>query len=217
MTKTEKILRNCPRPLITDAEVESLLDGTPNSRYSKVKRMLAQGKLLHMRRGLYCLTQEIGYLKKPHPFELAQYIYGPSFISLESALSYHNLIPEAVYTTTSVTSKRSKEFTTPLGFFTYQHVPGEGLYTEVILIKENERQFFVAKPWRSICDYIFCYRKDWNNLTPFIKSLRINLDNLPKLTDEKIELLDDYYQNRRVSRFLKGIKKYLNKEISDER
>src|SRR5438270_12510241 len=119
----ERALQNYPRPYLTDIELERLLGGTPDSRYGKVKRMLVQGKLLHIRRGLYCITRELGYLQKPSLLEMAQYIYGPSFISLESALSYHNLIPEAVYTTTSVTSKRSKEFKTPLGYFSYRQVP----------------------------------------------------------------------------------------------
>ena len=78
----ENKLRNYYRPYITDAELEMLLDGTSDSRYGRVKRLLAQGKLLHIRRGLYCLTEMMGYLTKPHPFELAQHIYAPSYISL---------------------------------------------------------------------------------------------------------------------------------------
>src|SRR5690242_1644963 len=138
----KKALQTAPRPYLTYAELTSLLRGTPDSRYSKVKRMLAQGKLLHIRRGLYCLTNEEGYLKKPHPYELAQYIYGPSYISLESALSYHQLIPEAVYTTTSAAGKRSNEFETPIGIFSFKQLPLEGLYTEVECIKEEAYQFF---------------------------------------------------------------------------
>jgi hypothetical protein len=200
-----RALRGFPRPYLTDHELQNLLDGTPDSRYGKVKRMLAQGELLHIRRGLYCITHEIGYTKNPHPFALAQYIYGPSFISLESALSYHNLIPEAVYTTTSVSGGRSKEFVTPLGIFTFQQVPRQDLYTEVMQIKESDNQFFIAKPWRAICDYVYCYRKDWQGLSPLVKSLRISLGDLPLLRDEEHQLLADYYQSRRMDQFLKGI------------
>src|SRR5580692_8559792 len=135
-----KTLQTYPRPYLSDADLEVLLDGTPDSRYGKIKRLLAQGKLLHVRRGLYCLTEELGYLTKPHSLELAQHIYGPSYISLESALSFHRLIPEAVYTVTSATAKRSKEFRTPLGVFSYLRLPLESFYVEVELIKENGRQ-----------------------------------------------------------------------------
>lgn len=213
MTKSlEQRLRTYPHPYLTDSELANLIDGTPDSRYSKVKRMLAQGKLLHIKRGLYCITNEIGYIKNPHPYELAQYIYGPSFISLESALSYHHLIPEAVYTTTSTTGKRSKEIETPLGHFSYQQVPLQDLYTEVVLIKENESTFLMAKPWRAICDYIYCYRKNWNSLDPLIESLRINIENLPELHDESLQRLNEYYHHSRISRFLKNIQKELREK-----
>src|SRR5690554_73906 len=115
----ERGLRSHQQPVITEVEIERLIDGTSNSRYSKVKRLLAQGKLLHIRRGLYGITENP---IKPHPYALAQIIYGPSYISFESALSFHKLIPETTYTITSATSKRSKEFSTPLGIFSYQHL-----------------------------------------------------------------------------------------------
>lgn len=201
----ENTLRAYPHPYITGTELDNMLGGTPDSRYSKVKRMLAQGKLLHIRRGLYCLTSEIGYFIKPHPFELAQHIYGLSYISLESALSYHRLIPETVYGVTSVSAKRSKEFRTPLGIFSYLNLPIESLYMGVELITENNYRFFMAKPWKAICDYVYCYKKNWNSLNPILQSLRINREDLPLLRDEEIDLFKDYYHHNRLNRFLKGI------------
>lgn len=211
----QRTLQSYPRPYLTDAELEVLLDGTPDSRYGKVKRLLAQGKLWHIRRGLYCLTDEAGYLTKPHPYELAQFIYGPSYISLESALSFHQLIPETVYTVTSTTGKRSKEFQTPLGVFSYLRLPLENFYTEVELIEENGHKFFMAKPWKAICDYVFCYKKNWSNLKPLLESLRINREDLPVLRNEEIQLLDEYYHHERVSRFLKGIQRDLSQSFSE--
>lgn len=207
---SEMILRNYPRPYLTEVELEILLDGTPDSRYGKVKRLLAEHKLWHIRRGLYGLTDTLGHPNKPHPFELAQSIYGPSYISLESAFSFHQLIPEAVYTITCVTTKRSKEFHTPLGEFSYLHLPVENFYTEVTLIKENGYQFFMAKPWKAICDYVFCYKKNWNSLDPLLESLRMNRENFPILRNEEIQWLNEYYHHTRISRFLKGIKRNLN-------
>ena len=202
--RLEPILRNIPRPYLTDVELKQLLDGTSDSRYSRVKRLLAQGKLLHIRRGLYCLTDRIGYYTKPHPFELAQHIYGPSCISLESALSFHKLIPETVYGVTNVCTKRSKEFDTPLGLFSYLKFPVENFYTEVDLIAENNYRYFMARPWRAICDYIYCYKKDWDSLEPLYESLRIDPDGLPALRDEQIELLDKYYHHSKAKSILRG-------------
>jgi hypothetical protein len=211
----ESKLRDYPRPYLTDAELDSLLGGTPDSRYGKVKRLLAQGKLLHIRRGLYCLTDVVGCKVKPHPYELAQYVYGPSYISLESALSFHRLIPERVYTITNATGKRAKEFHSSLGLFSYLHLPLKNLFTGVELVNEGGHQFFVAMPWKAICDYVFCYKKDWKGLEPLLENLRIELDNLPMLRNEEIQLLDEYYQSARVSRFLKGVRHDLHHAISN--
>lgn len=63
-----------PHPFITESELRAYLGGTPDSRYGKVRRLLAKDKLLHIRRGLYALTEEGGARKKLHPFELAQFI-----------------------------------------------------------------------------------------------------------------------------------------------
>lgn len=193
------------RSYVTHHALALLLPGSPDSRYSRIKRMVKQGTLIHIRRGLYCFSER----PTPHPFELAQFIYGPSYISLESALNYHQLIPEAVYTITSVTSKRANEFTTPLGVYSFAHVPLPDLYTEVELIKTDEHQFFMAKPWKAICDYIYCYKKNWRSLEPLAEDLRINIENLPSLQEEQIDSLSCFYQQKRIIRFLNAVYKEL--------
>lgn len=203
MSKQERLLLNYPRPYLTELDLEAIFDKAPDSRHGKVKRFLAKGYLTHVRRGLYCLTEKT----KLNPFELAQYIYGPSYISLESALSYHGLIPEAVYTTTSVSTKRAKEFKTPLGVFSYQPLPLANFYMEVSRITENDSVFYMAKPWKAICDYVYCYKKNWQNLMPLEESLRIDLESLPVLNDETLALLNEYYHHSRIECFLKGVTK----------
>jgi hypothetical protein len=206
MRTLTKHLQTHPHPFITNNEIEALLTtSSDDSRYSKVKRLLAEGKLLHLRRGLYVITDETGQITKPHPFELAQYIYGPSYVSLESALSYHNLIPEAVYTTTSATTKRAKDFQTPLGMFSYLHLPLENFYTEVALIHEDNYHYFMAKPWKAICDYIYCYKKNWKSIKELVENLRLNEENLISLRPEEASLLNEYYHSARIHRFLKGV------------
>lgn len=211
MTLINQLLK-FPRPIITESELEMLMNKSANSRYSKVKRFLAQGKLLRIRRGVYCITDALGYAGKPNMYELAQYIYGPSYISFESALSYHGLIPERVYTTTSATSKRSKEFQTPLGIFSYLHLPEDDFYMKVDLLNEDGSKFFMATPWKAICDYIYCYKKNWKSLSPLIESFRIDVDQLPILTDNDFEILNEYYKSKRIEIFLfMAMKEQLNK------
>src|SRR3989338_11587014 len=53
-----------------------------------------------LRNGLYALRSDT-----PHELEIANRLYGPSYVSLEYALGFYRLIPETVYTVTSITTK----------------------------------------------------------------------------------------------------------------
>src|SRR5690348_8693957 len=98
--------------IFSDYEVATLLKESPHQRYGVIKRAIAQGDLLSLRRGLYAVNPAV--TRRPiDRFEAAQRIYGPSYISLESALAAHGLIPEAVHSVTSVCSRRSVQFKTP--------------------------------------------------------------------------------------------------------
>lgn len=208
MTKLEQKLINYPLICLTDTELAAILNINDHQKYGQIKRAVKKRALIHVKRGLYCLGNHLT-IKKPHPFMLAQVIYWPSYLSLESALSYYGLIPESVYTVTSVTTKRAKEFKTCFGSFSYQKLPNKNFFVEVKLIKEKNYSFFIASPWKAITDYVFCNKKDWKGLAPLSEDLRIELDDLPQLSLEKIAIFNDFYRDGRVKNFLRGIKKEL--------
>ncbi|NJN33028.1 MAG: hypothetical protein HC817_01010 [Saprospiraceae bacterium] len=58
----------------------------------------------------------------------ANRIYSPSYISMETALSFHQLIPEGVFSVTSVTTSKTQSFTTPIGVLQYQHIKPKLFY-----------------------------------------------------------------------------------------
>lgn len=196
-----ELFKNYPRPYITDMELFALIGGSQDRCYSKVKRLLAQGALVHIRKGLYVISSS-GLV---NPYSLAQFIYGPSYISLESALSFHGLIPEAVRTITSVTPKRANTFQTAFGLFTYDTIPSLNLLTEVTLIAQNEERFYMAKPWKAICDYVFVHKPNDMDIKNLLESLRIEESALPKPSFKEIQLLDEYYHRKRITQFLKEV------------
>lgn len=120
----------------------------------KIAAMEKQQLLIRLKKGLFVVAPQKGSTTISREL-IANHIYGPSYISLESALSYHQLIPERVYSVRSVTPKRAKKFNTPLGVFDYRTVPMDyfpiGIQQQVT---ENKTTFLMASPEKALCDMI---------------------------------------------------------------
>ncbi len=202
------ILEQIHYDCFTDAEMLSLAFGSKASRYNQVKRALAKGDLLQIRRGLYCLAKR--YQRQGvNAYELASKIYGPSYVSFETALSYHGYIPEAVYTLTCASAKRSREYKTPLGVYTYKQIPIRAFLEGVERIEKERTVFLMATPLKAIVDIIYANRLDWKGVEPLTKSLRIERENLNFNSEDLVDL-ELAYRSVRVSRFIKGLRKDLH-------
>lgn len=129
-------------------------DVDPGDVRRQLSRWTELGRLLQLRRGLYTLAPP--YRKThPHPFLLANQMMRGSYVSLQSALSYHGLIPEGVPVTTSVTTGRPGRWDTPLGAFAFRHVRSELFqgYRRIEVAKDQEA--FVATPEKALLDLIY--------------------------------------------------------------
>ena len=140
-------------------------------------RWVKSGKLIQLRRGLYTLAEP--YRKEnPHPFTIANQLVAPSYVSLQSALAYYNLIPEDVPNVTSVTSrKRTGAYATPMGNFTYHSIQMAWFTGFRLHEVTNTQKVFLARPEKALLDLIY--------LTPngeepaFLDTLRLqNLETL---------------------------------------
>ena len=157
----------------------------------KISELIKKGELLHIRRGLYVPGADSG-LTLPEPFLIANHLRGPSYISLESALSYWGLIPERVYEITSVTLKTSKKYNTPVGRFSYHHIPSPyysfGLETIQLKPKQN---VLIASCEKAICDKIIFtsginLRSVLQTKDYLLEDLRMDESILQKLDIKKI-------------------------------
>ncbi len=118
----------------------------------KLGHLCARGEIIRVRKGLYVPGAQRGATPPVDPLVLAGLIYGPSYISLETALAWHGLIPERVEEITSMTSKRAKEFRTPLGLFRYEPVPERVFACGLRLEMARGGAFFLAEPEKALCD-----------------------------------------------------------------
>lgn len=143
MTKTV----SAQEPLVDSTRMKDLLRETVDTR-GKIARMINSGELIQLRRGLYATRGDLS------PLALAGPMYGPSYISFESALAYHGLIPEAVYEITSATLRRPSEIENAFGRFRYRRVRAQVYPIGIDWIREAEIPFLVACPTKAVCDRI---------------------------------------------------------------
>ena len=213
-TLTEKIFKLSPPSGLFDKTVivNTFPDISEGARKLLIHRAVKAKEILRLKRGLYILSRE--YRKSSyHPYAIAAMLHAPSHISLETALSFHGLIPEAVYQVSSVTSSRSRDFNTPLGIFTFQRIPLHNPRAGVEIVKLDDYSWaYIAKPLRAITDLIY-YRKEitWeaHGLGFLTDSMRIEDEDLFHIDFSYYTEMREGLYNKRVIHYLEGMKKEL--------
>jgi predicted transcriptional regulator of viral defense system len=136
---------------VSHASLAACLSGHRNIN-DKIHRWILDGYLVALRRGLYVFSKELTG-SSVNRFLVANQLYGPSYISNDSALSHYQAIPERVRTVTSVTVKASKRFSTPEGDLEYIHLTAD-YYRKHFLPLQTDGRFFVmiASPEKALFD-----------------------------------------------------------------
>jgi hypothetical protein len=159
----------------------------------KIHSLLTEGTLQSIRKGLYIAGPAINEGKKPEPFLVANHILGPSYVSLETALSYHGLIPERVYEIASMTTKSARKFSTPLGSFTYTKLALPYYAYGIDSVKlANDQYALIASPEKALFDKIVTtsgvlFRSRKSVLEYLVENLRVDEDTLRKLDTKTME------------------------------
>lgn len=144
--------------------LKSLLSDTRHPR-DKITRLLKNHALIRVKKGLYVFGPQV--TQKPFSTELlANLIYGPSTISLEYALSFYGFIPERVYKITSITNKRNKHFSTPVGEFSYRYLSPLKYPIGIARLSIDGKYIFIATPEKALADVLLFspIKKEINNI-----------------------------------------------------
>ncbi|MDD4202194.1 MAG: hypothetical protein PHQ52_01875 [Candidatus Omnitrophica bacterium] len=134
--------------------IRSALSDYKNPRV-KINDLIKKGEIIRVKKGLYVFGSKLS--QQPYSKEtLANLIYGPSYISLEYALSFYGLIPERVETLTSVTNKKNKLFHTPVGNFSYRYINPLLYSYGVTLHKIDQRHsILIATKEKAVSDMLY--------------------------------------------------------------
>jgi|SRR5579862_6746316 len=180
----------------------------------KISEWLKSGDLIRVKKGLYVFGKQLAQI--PYSLEvLANLIYGPSAISLSYALSFYGLIPERVTTITSITNKRNKAFSTPVGEFTYQYLNPLKYPIEIELsASSNKNHFLIASPEKALCDHIYLTDNQiqfstLDNIENYLfHDLRIDESILQKFRIAKLNNISKAYEDQRLILLTNYIKKW---------
>ena len=176
-----------------------------------VTRLLSDGIIIRIKKGLYCFGDALR--RRPVSREyIANLIYGPSYVSLEYAMYYHGLIPEQVHTITSVTSKRSKGFNTPLGEFSYRMLSKDRYAVGQILDSTEETAFLIATPEKALIDKVWTdSRFDGTRILEFrqylMDDLRIEMETLGELDSNLMREICDVYGSAKIRNLMIYLKR----------
>jgi len=125
-----------------------------NRPYDKIMEMVNQGILVQLRRGLYMTSPLVSKIT-PEPFLIANHLYGPSYISQDSALFHWGLIPERVFEISSVTPKISKRFMVQNVVYSYTHLPIAYYPLGIQSLSLTKTQtVLIAGPEKALCDKV---------------------------------------------------------------
>jgi hypothetical protein len=188
-------------PIVDSLRVKEYLSNISDKR-GKISRMIRSGELLQLRRGLYATQRDI------NPYCLAASIYGPSYISFETALSFYGLIPEAVYEITSATLKRPKEFENIFGRYRYHKIPKTVYSIGIERIIEGGIPFLMASPTKALCDRIALEPgiRSISDVRQWVALMRLNEE--PEINSEILNACAENYKRPAVRFLQRAIDKY---------
>lgn len=153
--KIIELLTKMTTPLFFDYQVERLFpDENKHLINVQLARMVRSEALTRLKRSLYIFCYA-----KLDEFTLANYVYRPSYVSLESALNYYGIIPDVVPNVTSVSPVTTRTFRTGRGVFIYSKIV-KHLYFGWQTAKDSRSdfEFSIAEPEKALLDYVYIRR-----------------------------------------------------------
>lgn len=142
-----------------------------------------------MKRGLYELTY-------PKDFTIpdlyvANKLYHPSYVSLETALSHYSIIPQISMAVTSITTKPTRRFKNKHGLFIYHTIRSE-MFTGYAVEKHRTFEILIADPEKAFVDYLYFkvhINKDFN-----FENERVDTNLIQQMNKRKLKKYAQLYK-----------------------
>lgn len=161
----------------------------------KISELIKSGEIISLRRGLYAVGSKSNSIV--HPFLVANHLRGPSYVSMETALSYWGMIPERTYEISSATTKTSNQYKNALGRFSFHKLPTPYYSYGIKSVNVSSKQtVLIVTPEKAICDKILLTAgvnlRSIKQTTDFlIEDMRVDEEDLKTLNWKIIESWTD--------------------------
>lgn len=144
-----------------------------------LSRLKKRGDVILLKRGVYVSKEYLNKVKRNDEYNqylemISGVLYSPSYLSLEYVLNEHNILSEASFSFSLVTTKKTFEIKNDLGLFRYYNIK-ESLFTGFNIIKSGDFLIYKATPAKALFDFLY-FRKNVITGDDFLESFRINKD-----------------------------------------
>lgn len=190
------------KPLISLVEIQKAFPKLDKRRLTEWSK---KGYIENVKRGFYRFTDQP--LNQGTIYFIANKIYKPSYISLESALAVYQIIPEAVFSVTSISSLNTTQLNSSVGNLTYNHLK-ENLFFGYELIERNGLTFALAKPEKAILDYLYLH-SNFRSIEDF-EGLRWNKEIIKSFDFQRFSDYLQLFNSKIVSKRFQFLLNYIH-------
>ena len=186
------------------SDLLDMLSSSPQSLRNQINRWKKMGLITNLKRGLYALAlaeRSTGLSK----YFLANNLSSPSYLSLESALSYYKLIPERVISVTSVTPRKTKTFKNEFGVFAYKKLKTDLIFGFHEETDEFGFKFMIADPEKALLDYLYLNLGAIKENSKDYFKVSLRLQNRRRLDKNKIRKYASHFGIRKLNRLVESL------------
>ena len=185
------LLEETGRRLFTTEDLRKLFRiKKSNTLYKTVESLIGEKILLPVSKGKYIFRNT-----SPHDFEVANFLYPPSYISFESALAFHNVLVQAPYNIISATPLRNKKVVSNNKEYIYVHVTPKAYFGYV-----KEGSFLISSPEKALLDALYLMSKG-------LRRLDIADLDLSDINKNRVRFILKRISNKRLENFVRKVLK----------
>jgi len=177
---------------------------------NQISRWTKKKLLLKLKKGTYIFSD----LDRKAPLSLvylANNLCIPSYVSLEWALSFYELIPEMTQVITSITSLKTRRIKNSVGLFSYQHIKRSAFGGFVSKPLDGETAFFIAEPEKALVDFCYLNLSRFQNDPAKAALGSYRFQNFDQLNHQKLSNYAQLFECKKLDRVIKALAAFIGK------